>query len=166
MPAAGSCHYSTGAVGEPLPDPRCTPGAIDTAVKSSTLRSTVCRPGGYTVTIRPPQALTQPVKRKLMTAYGIPWSRASHYELDHLIELNAGGASDTRNLWPEPNEFRNGTTGSAFVHNDKDAIEAYTYHALCAGNVNLPALQYAVATNWATSAAVLGLPPIPPGYRG
>jgi hypothetical protein len=166
IPAAGSCHYGHAGGGELLPDPRCTPGAIDTAVRSSTLRSTVCRPGGYTATVRPPEAITEAVKRELMAAYGIPWRQASNYELDHLVELAAGGASDVRNLWPEPNVFLNSSTGSAFVHNDKDAVEAYTFHALCAGRVQLGALQRAVATNWTTAITALGLAPIPAGYRG
>jgi hypothetical protein len=166
VPAPGSCHYRHGTGGEPLPDPRCTPGAIDTAVSASTLRSTVCRPGGYTASVRPPEAITEAAKRILMAAYGIPWSQASRYELDHLVELNAGGASDWRNLWPEPNVFLNGTTGSAFIRNDKDAVEGWTFHKLCAGQINLIALQHAMATDWTTAVAVLHLPRIPAGYRG
>ena len=85
IPAPGRCHYQHTAGGELLPDPRCTPGAIDTAVHAGTLRSTVCRPGGYTASVRPPEAITEAAKRILMAAYGIPWSQASHYELDHLL---------------------------------------------------------------------------------
>jgi hypothetical protein len=165
-PAPDSCHYRHGTGGEPLPDPRCTPGAIDTAVSASTLRSTVCRPGGYTASIRPPEAITEAAKRILMAAYGIPWSQASHYELDHLVAENSGGASDFANLWPQPNVFLNGATGSAFIRNDKDAVEAWTFHKLCARQTNLIALQHAMATNWTTAVAVLHLPRIPAGYRG
>jgi len=35
IPAAGTCHVRTAADGEPLPDPACTPGAIDSAVRPS-----------------------------------------------------------------------------------------------------------------------------------
>jgi len=166
IPTPGSCHYQHTAHGELLPDPRCTPGAIDTAVRSSALRTTVCRPGGYTATVRPPEAMIQAVKRKLMAAYGIPWSQASRYELDHLVELSAGGASDVRNLWPEPNVLSNGTRGSAFVHNDKDAVEAYLSAFLCRGAVSLSAVQQAMATDWTTAVVRLGLAPIPKGYVG
>ncbi len=165
MPAPVSCHYRTGLGGEPLPDPRCTPGAIDPGVTSADLSATVCRHGGYTASVRPPVSLSEPVKRQLMAAYGVPWSQASRYELDHLIELNAGGASDVRNLWPEPDTFVNSIAApSTFVHNDKDQVEDYTFHALCAGQVALPALQQAVARNWTTAVAALKLPPIPKGY--
>jgi len=43
---------------------------------------------------------------------------------------------------------------------------AYTFHALCAGKVDVNALQQAVATDWTTAVANLGLPPVPAGYRG
>jgi hypothetical protein len=164
-PIASSCHYGHAAGGELLPDPRCTPGAVDGAVSERTRPTTICRAGGYTASVRPPQQLTQPVKRAVMAAYGVPWSQASHYELDHLIELNAGGASDVRNLWPEPNTMRR-FRPSAFVHNDKDAVESYTYHALCAGRVSVPAVQAAVAADWTIAVRALHLPSIPPDYRG
>lgn len=163
--AAGSCRYRHARSGELLPDPACTPGAVDTAVTPATLGSTVCRRGGYTASVRPPEALSTAAKRKVMAAYGVPWGQARDYELDHLIELNAGGSSDLRNLWPEPNTLRT-ATASRYVHNDKDALEAWTFHALCAHKVTLPAVQTAVATDWTTALARLHLPLIPPGYRG
>lgn len=89
----------------------------------------------------------------------------AHCELDHLIELASGGASDIRNLWPEPNTFRQ-FKGSAFVGNDKDAVEAYTFHALGDGKVKPAAVQNAMATDWTTIVATLGLAPIPATYQG
>ncbi len=47
FPAAGSCHARQAANGV-LPDPTCTPGAVDPHVTDATLDSTVCRRGGYT----------------------------------------------------------------------------------------------------------------------
>src|SRR5579884_836504 len=43
IPAPGSCHIRTAADGEPLPDPTCTPGAIDTAVTDTDIATTICR---------------------------------------------------------------------------------------------------------------------------
>ena len=102
-PVPGSCHIRIAADGEPLPDPTCTPGAVDAAVTDTNIASTVCRKGGYTSSVRPPESLTEPTKRQLMAAYDIPASKIGDYELDHFIALNDGGASDVRNLWPEPN---------------------------------------------------------------
>ena len=165
VPAAGSCHLRTAADGEPLPDPACTPGAVDSAVTDADTATTVCRKGGYTSSVRPPESLTEPMKRKLLAAYGIPAGQIRRYELDHLIELASGGASDVRNLWPEPDTFQQ-FTSSEFVHNDKDAVEAYTYHAICDGKVTVTAVQNAMAHDWSTAVAALGLPPVPADYRG
>ncbi|WP_052207278.1 hypothetical protein [Sinomonas humi] len=85
IPAPGSCHMRWTAEKEPLPDPNCTRGAVDSAVSASTLTSTICRKGGYTSSVRPPASLTDSAKRQLMAAYGIPASEASKYELDHLL---------------------------------------------------------------------------------
>src|SRR5205807_8233135 len=81
VPAAGSCHLRQAADGEPLPDPACTPGAIDPAVTDTNTATTVCRKGGYTSSVRPPESLTEPAKKKLLAAYGIPASQISSYEL-------------------------------------------------------------------------------------
>ncbi len=165
VPPPGSCHARRAADGETLPDPACTPGAIDSAVNDGDTRSTICRKGGYTSSVRPPASLTEPVKRQLLAAYGIPQSQISRYELDHLIDLAAGGASDVRNLWPEPNtttQFQ----PSTYVHNDKDAVESYTYRAICQGRVTVTAVRDAIDADWTTAVATLGLPPIPPDYRG
>lgn len=155
--APGSCHYQHPSRGEVLPDPRCTPGAIDPTVTAADLHSTICRTGGYTASVRPPERLTELVKKQIMAAYGIPWNQAHHYELDHLIELSAGGASDTRNLWPEPNDDAHQYKRGNYVHNDKDQVEAVTFDALCTGRATLAAVQKAVSSDWTTALAVLHL---------
>ena len=85
FPPAGSCHLRFTAAGEPLPDPRCTPGVADQAVTQQNLPDTVCREGGYTRTVRPPRAVTDAAKDKLLAAYGIARSHTREYELDHLF---------------------------------------------------------------------------------
>lgn len=164
VPAPGSCHLRY-AGREPLPDPNCTPGAVDTAVSQANLARTVCRKGGYTSSVRPPESVTNAIKRRLLAAYGIPASDTSKYELDHLVELSGGGSSDVRNLWPEKNVLYTGPA-SSFVHNDKDRVEAYLFNAQCSGKASLAAIQRAVSQNWTTAVTVLDLPPIPVGYRG
>lgn len=162
MPAPGSCHIRKAANGEPLPDPACTPGAVDPAVTNGDIRTTICRRGGYTSSVRPPVTLTDAAKRKLMAAYGIPLSQMRNYELDHLVDLAAGGASDVRNLWPEPNITRE-YAASSYVHNDKDAVESYTRTAICDGKVTVTAVQAAIASDWTTAVSKLGLAPMPMG---
>ncbi len=165
FPAAGSCHLRFTPAGEPLPDPRCTPGVADQAVTQQNLHATVCRKGGYTRTVRPPRAVTDAAKEKLLAAYGISRSHTREYELDHLLDLASGGSSAVQNLFPQPNVLKTGA-GSAYVHNDKDRVEAYTFHALCAGKVTLAAVQQAMTSDWTTAVQSLGLPMIPAGYTG
>src|SRR5207244_11336910 len=68
QPAPRSCH-ARGAGTFTRPDPRCTPGAIDPAVRQSNIASTICR-RGYTRTVRPPESVTAVEKRASMRAYG------------------------------------------------------------------------------------------------
>ena len=156
IPAAGSCRvrYENGQV---LPDDHCTPGAIDAKVTETTLKKTVCRSGGYTRRVRPPASLTEPAKRQLLRAYSLS-GPLSEYELDHLVPLELGGASDVRNLWPEqnigkPSDYDPGALGS----NAKDGVEDRLHQAVCAGQVSLTAAQQAIASDWTTALARLGL---------
>lgn len=151
IPGPGECHVRHVA-GEPLPDPRCTPGAVDRRVEQADLFETVCRPGGYTDSVRPPESLTEPVKRKIMAAYGIPWSRARSIELDHLVPLEAGGSSSTLNLWPESSRDAHRATRSTYVENDKDQVEDAAREALCYHHAHLRRIQGAFAREWVTVA--------------
>ena len=128
-----------------LPDPRCTPGAVDPAVTQGNLRSTICRPG-YTRTVRPPESQTERFKFEVAyPAYGDPHSRKT--ELDHLVSLELGGANDAANLWPELSP----------TPNPKDKVEDALHAAVCDGRVTLKAAQNAIASNWETAESNLGL---------
>ncbi len=135
----GPCH----TVGQ-LPDPRCTPGAVDPAVTQTDIRSTICKLG-YTARVRPPVAETDIFKRAAYVAYGIP--RGTISELDHRVPLELGGANDALNLWPEVGN----------VPNLKDHVENVLHSAVCSGKVTLTAAQLAVAADWQTAIQNLGL---------
>jgi hypothetical protein len=152
VPAAGTCHGGPAADGRPLPDPACTPGAVDGTVTQANLGSTLCRPGGYTSSVRPPESITEPFKYSVMRAYGDGGS-AGGYELDHLVPLELGGSSDTRNLWPEPDDHP-----SAGVANSKDPVESQLHDLVCAavgGGPYLPlaSAQRLIAADWTTAVA-------------
>jgi hypothetical protein len=139
QPRAGSCH-ARGRGDFSLPDSRCTPGALDPAVKPSTLRSTICR-AGYTRTIRPPESVSEPEKRASLTSYG-DRRPLGDYEYDHLVSLELGGArNDPRNLWPQPGASPN----------PKDALENHLHASVCDGRMSLAAAQLAIAGNWVTA---------------
>ncbi|GAB2714037.1 hypothetical protein ACX801_18060 [Arthrobacter bambusae] len=165
-PGPGTCQVRVAPGGGELPDPKCTPGSTDPTVTDANIDSTLGRPGGYTASVRPPENLTQAAKKQLMAAYGIPWSQASQYELDHLAPLCSGGSSDVRNLWPQKNVFLPGTGGpSSMVHNTKDRVEDYVCTAIREHRVTLAPAQQAMTKDWTTAVAVLGLPPIPAGHE-
>ena len=149
FPAAGSCHARQGANGV-LPDPACTPGAVDPHVTDATLESTVCRRGGYTSTVRPPTSVTNSEKRLAQAAYGQS-DGPSAYEFDHLVPLELGGTPNSAaNLWPEP--------GSS--PNPKDKLEGALHDLLCAHRITLTAAQRMIATDWiAAYRQILGTPP-------
>jgi hypothetical protein len=147
----GQCHVKVvdQEKGTVLPDAACTPGAVDPAVTQENLQSTICH-GGYTKTVRPPVNITNPAKSISLKNYGLPYTATTEY--DHLIPLELGGASATSNLWPETN-----TDTAAAVNNPKDAIENALNAAVCKGRVSLAAAQQAIASDWTTAKARLGL---------
>jgi hypothetical protein len=160
VPAASSCGYGRAADGYPLPDRRCTPGAVDPSVTQADLGSTICRPGGYTATVRPPSRLTDAFKRRDEEAYQDP-NPTSRTELDHLVPLELGGASDTRNLWPEPDQGSPAQfdPSDPFGSNAKDGVEGRLHDAVCSGQVDLTPAQAAIATDWTTALTALGVQP-------
>lgn len=138
----GPCHARDSGR---LPDPHCTPGAIDPAVTQGDIDRTICV-SGYTSTVRPPESQTERAKFDVVyPAYGIPNGTTS--ELDHLVPLELGGANDLTNLWPEAGSIPNG----------KDQVEGSLKRAVCDGRVRLAAAQQAIATDWETAESQLGI---------
>jgi hypothetical protein len=136
QPPPGSCHaIGTGLFSEP--DPHCTPGALNPAVRQATIDRTICV-SGYTSTIRPPESITEDEKRASLDAYG-DIGPMSMYEYDHLVSLELGGAvNDPRNLWPEPGASPN----------PKDSVEDQLHSMVCDGEMPLARAQHIIATGW------------------
>ncbi|MFJ8389961.1 hypothetical protein ACIQ9Q_36645 [Streptomyces sp. NPDC094438] len=134
----------------PLPDPVCTPGAWNPAVTQATIKSTICV-SGWTSTVRPPTSYTNPLKVQQIAAYGYSDTNTADYEEDHLIPLELGGAPrDPHNLWPEP-RYGNEPAQS------KDLVENRLKTAVCKGRAGLNDARNAIATDWTTALAKLGL---------
>jgi hypothetical protein len=118
---------------------------VDPAVTQATIDSTICR-SGYTEGVRPPESQTTHAKYDVVyPAYHVP-DRDSG-ELDHLVSLELGGSNDITNLWPEVGP----------LPNPKDKVENALHRAVCDGRVRLAAAQRAIAINWRTAEARLGL---------
>ncbi|MGC0420885.1 hypothetical protein [Embleya sp. AB8] len=157
QPAPGTCHYRHTATGEPLPDPQCTPGALSPAVTQATLATTICKAGGYTSTIRPPVSVTGKEKTDNAKSYGYTGPMGDA-EYDHLISLQLGGdPNDPRNLWVEPPSP--GHVPGKGPNNPKDSVETHLHTAICKNQVTLAAAQQAIAADWTTAEAKLGISP-------
>ncbi|GAA1935714.1 hypothetical protein [Kitasatospora viridis] len=148
--AAGSCSQAY----LPLPDPSCTPGAVNPDVTQDTIDSTICV-SGWTATIRPSTSYTNKLKAQGIVAYGYSDTSMSDYEEDHFIPLELGGSpTDPQNLWPEPHYA---TDSSGQTSYSKDSVENKLHKAVCSGEVNLVDAQNAIASDWQTALSTLGL---------
>jgi len=150
QPAPGTCHYGYSGP-YPLPDPHCTPGAINPQVTQANISSTICV-SGYTKNVRPPESVTGPEKVASAQAYG--YSGSLHTaEYDHLISLELGGdPNDSANLWVEPNDRANAAT----TYNTKDTLENRLNKLVCSGRITLAAARQAIATNWVAAHQFFG----------
>ena len=155
QPTPGHCHYRFTKAHQPLPDPHCTPGALNPKVTQATLATTICH-AGYTAKIRPPVSITN--KEKLANAKSYLYTAQLRFaEYDHLIPLELGGdPNDRRNLWVEPPSP--GHKASSGVYNPKDTVESRAKFLVCSHKVKLILMQRAIAANWTTALAVVRHP--------
>jgi hypothetical protein len=130
----GSLHLvvSTAATHTPVPTtPGGSFGALNPAVTQSTIYSTICVPG-WTATIRPSADVTEQLKKQQLAASSAADKDPSHYEEDHIIPLELGGApSDPANLRPVP---------LSQAQTD-DQLENSLHRAVCDDRVTLTAAQ-------------------------
>jgi hypothetical protein len=143
-PAPNTCKLRQ-SNGQFLPDPQCTPGAIDPAVTPANLTDTICKPG-WREKAYPEAQVDSRMKADSALSYGL--SPDFDGEYDHLISRMLGGSSvDPRNRWPQP----------AAKPNRKDRIEIALHEGVCKGMVSLVTAQRALATDWITAADEVGL---------
>ena len=115
----------------PLPDPLCTPGAVET-----TDLAVIC--GQST---RERRHVTAVERREVFAEYGIPFPSTEEYEVDHLVPLCAGGSNDIGNLWPQAADPPPG-------FHEKDRLEQQLCHQVCAGRMTPADAQHLIATDW------------------
>jgi anti-sigma factor RsiW len=82
------------------------------------------------------------LKRKVFELYGVTPPQPDAYEVDYLITPELGGATDIRNLWPEPYQD---TVWNAHV---KDQLEDRLHRMVCHGDVDLATAQRDISTDW------------------
>jgi hypothetical protein len=85
------------------------------------------------------------LREEVFKEYGIVNPRPEDYEIDYLIAPGLGGTEDIHNLWPEP------SNRSAWNAHVKDNLEERLHQLVCAGKLDLPTAQQAIASNWITA---------------
>jgi hypothetical protein len=70
MPAPGTCKLGE-RDGQPVPDPQCTPGAIDAAVTEANLTATICK-SDWREKAYPAVEVDTRMKANSARAYGLP----------------------------------------------------------------------------------------------
>ena len=147
--APGSCHVRIAANGMQLPDPNCTPGAINPTLTTAVLLNPAFRTG----MVR--DKLTSPaVKMKVYGWYGIAVPKGNvgqnqTCEMDHAVDLASGGADSLDNVWPQCQ-----APGSAPVavgnreFKIKDAFAEHDVMRQVKAGANLADLQRRIAQDW------------------
>ena len=87
-------------------------------------------------------AIPVSLKEKVLQLYGIKKAEPDQYELDYLITPELGGATDIRNLWPEPYQE---TIWNARA---KDQLEDRLHQMVCRGDVDLATAQHELSSDW------------------
>lgn len=129
-----------------LPDPKVTPGAVDSRLIADTsgkphmvggVEANLCAKDFRT---GPWRKVSESEKKKACTEYGITKGcPGPAYELDHLISLEIGGSDDLENLWPQPiKEAR------IKDHSTEDVLPKL----VCSGKMSLKEAQSCISTDW------------------
>lgn len=138
-PGAGEKKYSLSTSLERLeePDFQLTPGATIPVTQNQ-----VCSAGAATEAATTIAAVPVSLKRKVFEEYGVTPPQPDAYEVDYLITPELGGATDIRNLWPEPYQD---TVWNAHV---KDQLEDRLHRMVCHGDMDLATAQHDISTDW------------------
>lgn len=145
LPPSSKCSLRN-SNGFLLPDPNCTPGAVN-----PTLTLDVLKDPKFTTKCVRDQATTAQEKYKTYKWYGIakPANNTGQNqvcELDHLISLEIGGADTLDNIWPQCGPSR--VTLRKRYFKRKDTVENYLAKQVRDGNMSLADAQKGIATDW------------------
>ena len=140
-----SCHTRI-KDGFLLPDPACTPGAVNPTVTTDVLQDSSFR----TACVRG-HASSSAQKNHTYDLYAIAHpdhntGQTQTCELDHLISLELGGADTVDNIWPQCGP--DGAALSERYFKRKDAVENFLAKQVREGKMSLADAQKGIATDW------------------
>ena len=132
--------------GFPVPDPNCTPGAIN-----PTLTIEVLRDRSFTTRCIRDAATQEVEKATTYEWYNLPHpsnnsGEAQICELDHLISLELGGADTLDNIWPQCGP--SGVSLPQRFFKEKDTVENFLAMQVREGRMDLSETQKGIATDW------------------
>ena len=130
--ALGRRAQAPGVEAGALPVASLTPGATVNRSVDEICNGTLDRPGQI-----PPS-----MRQQVLRAYGMEHVSEDDYELDYLITPELGGATNARNLWPQPYGTRR---WNARV---KDQLEDLLPRMVCAREIDLQTAQHDIAVDW------------------
>jgi len=144
-PTDGSCHVGT-KDGFPIPDPHCTPGAINKTVTVAVLKDRRFE----TCCVRD-HIESEEAKDVAYKWYGIPVPEQNEgqnqvCELDHLVPLELGGADSMDNIWPQCGP--DSVTLEQRYFKQKDMVEFYLADQVKAGNMDQATAQREIAADY------------------
>jgi hypothetical protein len=144
-PSEGACT-ARARNGYPEPDPRCTPGGVNSTITEDVLRN----PAWRTREVRN-CAESEARKHAAYAWYGIVKPRINSKEnqfceLDHLVPLELGGADGMGNIWPQCGPDAVTLNQRYFKH--KDRVENYLADQVKAGRMPLAEAQRGIARDW------------------
>lgn len=145
LPPPQSCNARK-SNGFPIPDPNCTPGAIN-----PTLTADVLRDPTFTTKCVRDNATSASQKAQTYNWYRIAHPKNNQgatqtCELDHLISLELGGADTLENIWPQCGPP--GVALRARYFKQKDIVENFLAAQVKAGKMDLAEVQKGIAEDW------------------
>jgi hypothetical protein len=132
--------------GYPLPDPACTPGAINPTVDLAVLKG-----GKFKTTCDRDVATSATEKQTTYSTYNITkpannTGLTQSCELDHLISLELGGADTLDNIWPQCGP--GGVKLAKRYFKIKDSVENYLAAQVRGDAISLKDAQQGISTDW------------------
>ena len=143
--AAASCSPKT-SHGFPIPDPACTPGAVNPTVTLAVLTG-----GEFKTGCERNKASSAAKKNTTYDEYAIAHPQDNRgqnqtCELDHLVSLELGGADTLDNIWPQCGP--DGVELPQRYFKIKDGVENYLAAQVRAGQIDLAEAQRGIAQDW------------------
>ena len=144
-PAPGGCTVKESR-GHPIPDPNCSPGAVN-----PTLTLKLLKTKGFTTKCVRNMASTPTQKAQTYAWYDIPKPKNNQgvkmtCELDHIVSLQLGGADTLDNLWPQCGP--NGVPLPKRHFKLKDDVENFIARQIKAGAMDMKDAQRRIAEDW------------------